>query len=59
MLRSNGVGVVLGVGAVADDEDLDVFKEAGSGPEAISLVAVYLVESLTDVYSTALELHMD
>lgn len=53
------VGVVLGIGAVADDEDLYVFIQATSCPEGISLITVDLIEGFSDVYTTAFQLDMD
>ena len=54
--EARGVGVVLGVGAVGDDEDLHVLVQAAAGPEAVALVALDLVEGLLDGHAAALEL---
>ena len=56
MLEPRGVGVILGERAVADDKELHVLEQAGTGPEAVALVAVDLVERLADVDPAALEL---
>lgn len=56
---AGGVAVVLSVGAIGDDEDLDVLKEAGGRPEAFLVVAVDLVEGLLDGDAAALELDVD
>ncbi len=53
------VGVVLGVGAVADDKNLHVLEQAVAGPEGLSSVAVDLVERLPDVHPAALQLDVD
>ena len=42
--------------AVADHEELHVLEQARSGPEAVALVAVDLVERLADVHAAALQL---
>ena len=34
--------------AFGDDEDLDILKQAGSRPEAISLIAINLVKGFAD-----------
>lgn len=44
VLEAHGVGVVLGLGAVGDNEDLYVAEEAVSSVEGVTLVAVDLVE---------------
>ena len=55
---AGGVGIVFRVGAVGDDENLDVFKQAARGPEAVALVALDLVERLADGHAAPLELDM-
>lgn len=55
---AGGVGIILGVRAVGDDEDLHIFVQARSGPEAVPLVAPDLVEGLADGHAPALEFHM-
>ena len=57
-VEPGGVGVVLGIGAVRDDEDLHILKEAAPRPEGVPLVAVDLVEGLPDGHAPALELDM-
>ena len=59
MLVANCVAVVLGVGTVADNEDLYVLKEATSSPKAIVLVTIDLVERLADINTTSLELDVN
>ncbi len=54
--KARGVGVVLGVGSVGDNEDLHVLVQAAAGPEAVALVALDLVEGLLDGNAAALEL---
>ena len=58
-IEPGGVGVVFGVGAVGDDEDLHILKQAAARPEGVPLVAVDLVEGFPDGHAPALELHMD
>lgn len=55
---AGGIGVILGVGAVGDDEDLHIFKQAAACPEGIPLIAVDLVKGLADGHAAALELDM-
>ena len=54
VLEARGVAVVLGVRAVRDDEDLGVLIESRSGPEAVTLVTVDLVERLLDRHAPSL-----
>ena len=56
---AGGVGIILGVGAVADHEDLDILKQTAASPEGIPLISVDLIESFADGHAPALELHMD
>lgn len=55
---AGGVGIILRVGAVGDDENLDVFKKAACCPEAVALVALDLVERLADGHAAPLEFDM-
>lgn len=55
---AGGVGIILRVGAVGDDENLDIFKQAACCPEAVALVALDLVERLADGHTAPLELDM-
>ena len=55
---AGGVGIILRVGAVGDDENLDVFKKAACCPEAVALVALDLVERLADGHAAPLQLDM-
>ena len=59
VVESCSVGVIFGVCAVGDHEDLDILIEPGFRPKAVPLVAVDLVESLLEGHATALQLHMD
>ena len=47
-VEAGGVGVVLGVGAVGDDEDLHILKKAAPRPERVPLVTVDLVKRLSN-----------
>lgn len=58
-VAAGGVGVILGVRAVGDDEDLHIVKQAAARPEAVSLVAVDLIKRLPDSHAPALQLDMD
>ena len=55
---AGGVGIILRVCAVGDDENLDVFKKAACCPESVALVALDLVERLADGHAAPLELDM-
>ena len=44
MAAAGGIGIILGVSAVGDNKQLDIFIETASCPEAFPLVAVYLVK---------------
>ena len=55
---AGGVGIILRVGAVGDDENLDVFKKAACCPESVALVALDLVERLADGHAAPLQLDM-
>ena len=61
VLEAHGVGVVLGVCAVGDDEDLHVAEEsvAGARVEGVALVAVDLVEGLAQFFTAPLEFDVD
>ena len=58
MVIAGAVRVILRMGAVGDNEDLHVFKEAATCPEAVALVPVDLVERFFDAHPSALELQM-
>ena len=59
MSVAGGVGVVAGEGAVADDEELDIFEEAAARPEGVALVAIDLIEGFLEVHATLLEFHVN
>ena len=47
-IESGAVGVVLGIRAVGDNENLHILKQAAASPEGIPLIPLDLVERLTD-----------
>src|SRR5689334_4731394 len=59
MLSAGRVGVVLGMRAVADHEELDVVEQTRTCPERVAEVAVDLVERLTNRDATALQLDVN
>lgn len=59
MFVADGVRVVLGSGAVGDNEDLDVVIEAGICPEGVFLVAANLVEGFLNFDPAAFEFYVD
>ena len=56
---SGGVGVILGMGSIGDNENLHILIQAACRPEAVSLVALDLVKGFTYCNATAFQLHMD
>ena len=58
VVAAGGVGIILRVCAVGDDENLDVFKKAACCPESVALVALDLVERLADGHAAPLEFDM-
>ena len=58
MVEPGGIGIVLGVGAVGDDEDLHKLIQTAGCPEAVPLIAVNLIESLADRHTPALQFDM-
>ena len=58
MLITSGVAVVLRIRAIANDKQLDVFKQAAVSPETLTLVTIDLVERLTQLHTTALEFNV-
>ena len=57
--KSRRVGVIFRMGAVRYDEYLHILIEAARRPEAVTLIAVYLVECLFDLDASALQLDVD
>ena len=55
---TGGVGIVFGVGAVADDEYLYVFIQSTSRPERVPLITVYLVERLFQLHTSPFQFDM-
>ena len=56
---SGGVAVILGLRAVGDDEELYVVEHSLASPEALSGVAVYLVEGFLDAHAPAFQFNVD
>ncbi len=56
---AGSVAVVLGLGTIADDEDLHIVVEAAARPEGVALIAVDLVEGFLDAYAACLEFDVD
>ena len=54
-----GIGIILGVGAVGDDEDLHILVQPAPSPETDPLVPVDLVEGFFESHAPAFQLHMD
>ena len=56
---AGAVGVVLGICAVGDHENLRILVQTAARPERIPLVAVDLVKCLPDGHPTPLQFHMN
>ena len=56
---SCGVGIILSVRTVGDNENLNVLIQTACCPKAIPLIAFDLVKGFTDGNTTAFQLHMD
>ena len=56
---SGGVGIILGVRSIGDNENLHILIQAACRPKAISLIAFDLVKGFTDCNATAFQFHMD
>jgi len=57
--KTGGIGIVLGVGTIGDNEYLHIVEEGASHPEGLALVAVDLVEGLFDIDPTSFEFDMN
>ena len=56
---SGGVGIILGMCTVGDNENLNVLIQTACRPKAIPLIAFDLVKGFTNGNATAFQLHMD
>ena len=54
MVKSGSIGIILGIGAVGNHENLHKLIQTAGGPKAIPLIAVDLVESFPDGHTPAL-----
>ena len=52
------IGIILRVCAVGDHKNLHIFIKTAPCPEAVTLIAVYLIECFTDRYATPFQLDM-
>ena len=59
MAVSGGVGVILGMGSVGDNENLNILIQAACRPKAVTLISLDLVKGFPDGNTTALQLHMN
>ena len=59
MLAARGVGVVLRQSAVTNHEKLHVLEQPRARPKTVPLVAVNLVERLTNVHTATLKLNVN
>ena len=55
---ARAVGIILGVCAVGNDENLRILKKPAASPEAIPLIAIDLVERFADRHAAPLQFHM-
>ena len=59
MAVSGGVGIILGVRSIGNNENLHILIQTACRPKAISLIAFDLVKGFPDGNTTALQLHMN
>ena len=59
MSFARGVGIVFGVRSVGNDEYLHILIQPAGRPEAVALIALYLVEGLAYGHAAPLEFHMN
>ena len=52
------VGIIFGIRAIGDHEDLSILKQTAARPEGIPLVTVDLIERLADSNAPPLQFHM-
>ena len=57
-IPSGAVGIILCICTIGNDKNLNVLIQSASCPEGIPLVAVNLVESLTDGNTSAFQFNM-
>ena len=58
MVEACRVGVILGIGSVGNDENLNIFVQSATCPKTIPLIAVNLVERLFELDTSTLQLDM-
>ena len=58
-IEASTVGIILGVRAITDHEDLDILEQTTSSPKGIPLIPVDLIERLPDGHTASFQLHMD
>ena len=58
MVEPGGVGIVFGVGAIGDHEDLHKLIQTAGCPKTVPLIAVDLIESLANRHTPALQFDM-
>ena len=59
MPQAGGVGIILRIRSVGDNEYLHIVKKPAACPKAVALIAIDLVERLADSHAPPLQLHMD
>lgn len=58
MAVSGGIGVILGMGSIGDDENLHILVQATCRPNAISLIAFDLVKCFPNCNASEFQLYM-
>ena len=58
MVGAGGVGVVFGICSIGDDKYLHILIQSASCPETVSLIAVYLVKGLFQLYAPVFQLNV-
>ena len=57
-IEAGCIGIILSVRAVGDHEYLHILKKTRTRPEAVPLIAVYLIERFTDRHTAPFQLDM-
>ena len=58
-IKASAVGVVFRICSIGDNENLHIFKQPTACPKGITLIAIYLIECLSDRDSSALQFDMN
>ena len=59
MAVSGGIGIILSVCSIGDNENLHILIQSTCRPKTVSLIAFDLIKCFTDRNATAFQFHMD